>query len=88
MFNGERSFVRVLVGALTASCVSEGAVPLGGAAPEAVGHCSETGTKPERAPARRRRTLLPRCEQRQRFATVSAVRADIRGDSDGRTAPP
>ena len=75
MFNRRSSFVKGLVGPLTASRASENAVPLGGVAPEAVGQCSETEAEPERARPRWRRILLPRCEQRQHFATVSAVRA-------------
>jgi len=75
VFNRRSSFVQGLVGPLTASRAGENAVPLNGVAPEAVGQCSETETKPERARSRACRILVPRCEQRQHFATVSAVRA-------------
>lgn len=75
MFNREHLFSPVLVAALTARRVVEDVVLLGGVAPEAVGQCSETETRPERVPSRPGRVVLPRCEQRQHFATVSAVRA-------------
>lgn len=75
MFNREHLVERMLVVVLVASRVRGDAVLLGGTAPEAFRQCSETETRPERVPSRPGRIVLPRCEQRQHFATVSAVRA-------------